>query len=473
MSQIQINLPSYNVPRYGGTSNSLTIDTQTNSFYNNNSPQVVNGGATLGQGALQSIPLINTAPNTPPYAYDAAQLIADVTNFNNNLINWFNNNLDWSSDFYIGYNPPGNSNSYSASSGPPMSTMYNDLTTNFYNYLQNQVLPTYWDNPSGSLNAAITQYFNACCEIWNNGGGAYNSDPNSPGFLVGIVQGMFMAMAVELASVLNSYNPPCATPMVIPTISAQLQTNYNNVYNSCLSAISLAKSAGKAGGGTNADFTGAEDLYSFLSEVQGQWTSVKDQPVGTATDYNIFSYGSDYNVINANITNLNATCSTAISAYEQYLKEDMAAALEPAPLQRPIDAGNTEIINKAVREYYETQMDYLNGLETRLRQILDYLNASGISENGVSNIHGSKKIIQLTAENIFVSEPTNKPIALFKMEGNPSAQALGIILSKGPPGPPGIKGVAGPKGVNGKPGPPGQKGPTGTYEIPVQYENSF
>lgn len=276
-------------------------------------------------------------------------------------------------------------------------------------------------------------------------------------------------VATQINSIINSYNPTC-TPFTPPTIGDQLGSVYATANSSCATAIQLAGQAGDVAGGTNADLLGYDDLVTYWTEVNNQWLTVQNEQIGTSLSEN-----PDYKVMDANLTSINNVCSAASGAYQQYITQEMAAALAPAPFQRPPDTGVTSIINDTIKQYYETEMTYLRGLETQLQGILDYLISLNIPniDGSANSIIGSKTVLNLNMENVVFSAPTNPPTGIITIEGNPGQQTINMVLSNGMVGEPGAKGPTGNNGANGPPGKEGQMGPPGIFEIPYQYFKSF
>ena len=280
---------------------------------------------------------------------------------------------------------------------------------------------------------------------------------------------LYNTVAAEVNSVISSYNPTCTvfTPI---TIGNQLGSVYSTANASCASAIQLAGQSGEMAGGTNSDLLGYDDLVTYWTEVNNQWLTVENEQIGTNMLEN-----PDYIAINTNLSSINATCATASAAYQNYITQEMSAAMTPAPIQRPPDTGVTSIINDTITQYYETEMEYLQGLEQQLQGILNYLTALNIPniDGSTNSTIGSNTVINLNTEGVIFSAPTNPPTGIITIEGNPGQQTLNMILSKGITGQPGIKGPTGHNGVNGAPGKPGQIGQPGIFEIPYQYFQSF
>ena len=273
----------------------------------------------------------------------------------------------------------------------------------------------------------------------------------------------------QITSVINSYNPTCTvfTPV---TIGDQLGSTYNTANSSCAQAIQAAGQAGQLAGGSSEDLVGYDDLVNYWTEVDNQWSTVKNEQIGTNLSPN-----PDYAIMNNNLTNINTTCINAAAAYQSYITAEMASAMAPAPFQRPPDTGVTTIINDTVKQYYETEMSYLQGLESQLQEVLNYLTALNIpTVNGSSNsVIGSKTVLNLNAENVAFSAPTNPPTSIITVSGNPGQQTLNMVLSNGMAGAPGSKGPIGNDGANGVSGKDGQSGSPGIFEIPYQYFKSF
>lgn len=265
------------------------------------------------------------------------------------------------------------------------------------------------------------------------------------------------------------FNPVCAIFNPV-TIGEQLGSIYSTANSSCATAIQLAGQAGNVAGGTNADLVGYDDLVADWLEVNNQWLTVQNEQIGTSLSEN-----PDYTAINTNLTNINNVCSAASAAYQTYITQEMSAAMAPAPFQRPPDTGVTSIINDTIKQYYETEMAYLQGLEAQLQGILEYLMALNIPniDSTANSTTGSKTVLNLNVENVAFSAPTNPPTGIITIEGNPGQQTINMVLSNGMTGVPGIKGPVGNNGANGAPGKEGQMGQPGIFEIPYQYFKSF
>lgn len=279
---------------------------------------------------------------------------------------------------------------------------------------------------------------------------------------------LYNTVAAQINSVVNSYNPVCSvfTPI---TIGQQLGSVYATANASCESAIQLAGEVGQVSGGTNPNLIGYNDLVTYWTEVNNQWSTVENEQIGTNLAEN-----PDYIAMNTNLTNINTTCASAAAVYENYIASEMSVASAPAPFQRPPDTGVTTIINDTLTQYYETEMSYLKELETQLRGVLDYLESLNIPtvNSSSGSIVGSTNILSLNAENVAFSAPTDPPTAIVTINGNPGQQNINMVLSKGMSGQPGANGPTGNMGAKGVSGKDGPMGPPGVFEIPYQYYKS-
>jgi len=262
------------------------------------------------------------------------------------------------------------------------------------------------------------------------------------------------------------------------TIEKQLGTNFNNAQETCQQAIEYAAQ--------NSYLSQYSNNLISLIDISQNWASVNDM-WNSDSNKNAFDINCSgvtvtpaYNVIDANLSKIQSQCAGWISQYETTYSSLIQDALQPSIPEISPDSGTTKLIDQQIALFYETQLDYLNGLEQRLKKILNYLNGLNIpfdisGSSGNATI-GSKTVLNLTPENVYFTSPQNassESTGKIMINGIPGNQNLSFFLPNGADGTIGPMGPKGLTGLKGKPGKMGGQGSKGIGETPYQYYKTF
>jgi hypothetical protein len=257
-------------------------------------------------------------------------------------------------------------------------------------------------------------------------------------------------------------------PVLQPPIYKLLGSSYQTANNSCITAIQAAQGTPiLQGTSTIPGMVSPTDLMKYCDEMTNQWNDVS----GSCSGYSVGTtpYPTvNYTIMQQTIDDVNTMAINSENAYIAYNTANMAAAEEIQPKPREPSLMPSKIVNANTESVISAYSIYLDGLIEELTDMLNQLEATGISRS-----QGSSTIVELDSNSIFAIPYGDLSATMISIEGFPLSQQLVFYMPRGPPGNPGASGPTGSRGKegeDGKQGPRGEKGPT---ETPIQYTAAY